>query len=839
MATQFIGEHLIPGQIGYLFVVISFVASILSMVSYTLAAATERTDAGSSLSWLRMGRGGFGLHVLSVLGIFTALYYVIANHLFEYHYAWSHSSLDLPTNYLLSCFWEGQEGSFMLWLFWHCVIGLVLIKKAKALESRTMAVVALVQVILGTMLLGIYFGEVKVGSNPFLLLRHAMQGAPIFAMPNYVSLIKDGNGLNISLQNYWMVIHPPVLFLGFGLTLVPFAYCVAALWKGEYTSFIKPTVFWSLACGAILGTGIMMGGRWAYESLNFGGYWAWDPVENASLVPWLTLIAGLHTLLIYKATKRALPATFLFLLITHLLVWYSTFLTRTGVLGKVSVHAFTGDGEALYYHLLLVQGILLAISAGLLIWRWRSLPGVKNEEATLSREFWMFIGSVVIFISAVLISISTSQPVWAPLAKWITGKEIAPPVDVMAHYNNSQVWIAIIIGLLAGATLYMRYKNTEAKQLGLRMAIIAAIAGALTAVIGYAQGISDWQYVLMLFSSLFGLVASVHYGVSIQKTKLKKLGPVTAHFGFAAILLGILLSSYNKHAISLNTLGVTFDFGKSDHENAKESQENQLLFIGTPVAIGDYVATYVGDSAVPGKDRRVYYKVRFERYDSTSGKVTEQFMLYPDAFINPKGNENGLSANPDTKHYPHKDIYTFINQATDKSKLDTSAYYSHVTQKPGDTIYVNNGYLIFGGFTKEFKNPAYTPQEGDLAVAAKLTYYDMKGPVQDLNPVYVVRNKELISYVEDSVKSRDLYVRLNSILVKTQDSALADIMVKQTNPKDDYIVLKTLVFPYINVLWAGVIIMVIVFFISMGRLRSKASAQEEKGTWVAEGTETV
>src|SRR5690606_22423412 len=156
------------------------------------------------------------------------------------------------------------------------------------------------------------------------------------------------------LQNYWMVIHPPVLFFGFALTLFPFAYAIAALWKNDYKSMIKPLLRWSVAATGMLGLGIMMGGAWAYESLNFGGYWAWDPVENASLVPWMILISALHTLLIYKSTGRSIKITLIFFVLAFLFVWYSTFLTRTGVLGDTSVHSFTGEGAFLYWHLLCI-----------------------------------------------------------------------------------------------------------------------------------------------------------------------------------------------------------------------------------------------------------------------------------------------------------------------------------------------------------------------------------------------------------------------------------------------------------------------------------------------------
>ena len=400
MDTQFIGENLRPGQLGHFFVIISFVAALFSSFSYFRAARSETTDVTGSRSWLTLGRNGFIVHAVSVIGIFISLYYIIANHLFEYHYAWEHSSKALPTNYLLSCFWEGQQGSFMLWSFWHAVLGLVVMKTSKVMESRVMTIVALVQVALATMLLGFYFGpDIKVGSTPFMLLRDAMQDAPIFKQGNYLSFIQDGNGLNPLLQNYWMVIHPPILFLGFASTLIPFAYAIAALWKGEYQTWIRGARIWALFAGAALGTGIMMGGAWAYESLTFGGYWAWDPVENASLVPWLTLIAGLHTLIIFKATKRSLGITMILLTLTYLLIWYSTFLTRTGVLGDTSVHAFTGEGTSLYWHLIVVLGALLLLSASLIGWRWKSMPKVQGEEATSSREFWMFIGSFVLLLS--------------------------------------------------------------------------------------------------------------------------------------------------------------------------------------------------------------------------------------------------------------------------------------------------------------------------------------------------------------------------------------------------------------------------------------------------------
>ena len=522
MDIQYIGEHLGPGKLGHFFAITSFVAALFSAFSYYKAAATENASPTDSSFWTLLGRNGFVIHAATVVSIFVTLFYLITNHYFEYFYVWKHSDLSLSPKYLLSCFWEGQEGSFMLWSFWHAVLGLVVMMTAKKMESRTMTVISIVQVALATMVLGFYFGEnVNIGSSPFILLRDKLV-APIFSQPNYLASIRDGNGLNILLQNYWMVIHPPILFLGFASTLMPFAYIIAALWKGEYKSFIKHTWVWSLFSGGVLGLGIMMGGAWAYESLTFGGYWAWDPVENASLVPWLTLVAALHTLIIYKVTGRSFIITIILYVITYVLIWYSTFLTRTGILGDTSVHSFTGEGESLYYHLLIVIFTILLGSIAFMIKRWKGLPRVKTEEQVNSREFWMFIGSFVLFLSALQIIFSTSIPVWAPLAKWITGKEIAPPVDPVAHYNSIQVWVAIVIAFLSAAILYLKFKKSDSKTVLKKLGLTGAIGLGLSLLIGFTQKIDAPQYALLLFATCFAIVATIYYAISIQKAKFQK-----------------------------------------------------------------------------------------------------------------------------------------------------------------------------------------------------------------------------------------------------------------------------------------------------------------------------
>src|SRR6185436_16168665 len=231
----YIGEHLLPGQLGHFFIVLSLVASLVATFSYFRSAQSSiETDA---TQWKKLARYAFITETVSVFAIFGILFYIIHNHLFEYKYAWQHSSLSLEFKYMLACFWEGQEGSFLLWSVWHCVLGLILIKTAKNWEAPVMTVVSFAQVCLATMIAGIYIFDWKMGSNPFELLRNSgvLDNAPALHLnfdvsqplkQDYLLSIKDGNDLNPLLQNYWMVIHPPVLFMGFASTIVPFAFAI-------------------------------------------------------------------------------------------------------------------------------------------------------------------------------------------------------------------------------------------------------------------------------------------------------------------------------------------------------------------------------------------------------------------------------------------------------------------------------------------------------------------------------------------------------------------------------------------------------------------------------------
>jgi len=804
---KFLNEHLLPGQIGQLFVIVSFVAAILSTLSYFLSANSKLLT--NELQWKKLGRYSFYTHAFSVFGIFATLFYIIFNHYFEYHYAWQHSSKALPFKYLLSCFWEGQEGSFLLWTIWHCVLSFFVFRKDNKWEAPVMAVVGLAQIFLASMLLGLHFGDFKIGSTPFMLLRDQMANAPIFSQPNYLSFIQDGNGLNPLLQNYWMVIHPPILFLGFSATLFPFAYTVASIFKKDYDDIVKPILRWAVFCSMILGTGIMMGGAWAYESLNFGGYWAWDPVENASLVPWIIMIAGLHTTMIYKATGYSLKTTFLFFILSFVLVLYSTFLTRTGILGETSVHAFTGEGESLFYHLLVFMGLFLGLALFLFFKNFKSIPDIKKEEEALSsREFWMFIGSLVLMISVVQITYTTSMPVWNKMF----GTQLAI-TDPITHYNKIQIWITTLVVLGTATIYYFKFKSSNMKDVLKKLSIPFLLAIVATFGVCYSQQLTTAPIIIFMFSSVFAVLANLYYLITVLKGKAIKWGGSTAHIGFGLMMVGIILSSYNKEVISVNRLGVDFDMGKKTaEENKKESRENLLLFRSIPVTMAGYTITYMGDTVA---EPNHYYKVRYQKFDSDTGKVKEEFVLAPNAQINPK---MGLISSPDTRHYLTHDVFTYVTSTVDKSKVKDTSTYKAKKVVAGDSIYFASGFMIFEGFDTKKMSSNYKPQTGDIAVSAKLKVYNLEGMTQESYPTYVVRNQSEV-ILDDTVKDFNFYTRLSKIL-PAENAAM--IEYKQPSAMDDYIIMKAIVFPYINVLWIGTILMILGFLISLfKRIQSK------------------
>ena len=817
---KFEGEHLWIGQVGHLLVILAFVAALLSTISYFMAS---RNKPGiDTASWMRQARILFIVQAASIFLIFLALIFICSQHWFEYMYAYKHSSKELEFKYLLACIWEGQEGSFLLWSLWHCVLGTILIFTSKKREAPIMTIVNSAQFLLVMMILGIYIFNTRIGSSPFVLTRNELAG-PIFTQSDYLTYLKDGVGLNVLLRNYWMVIHPPILFLGFASTIVPISFAYSSLFTKDWGGWVKPALPWALLSGCILGTGIMMGGKWAYESLSFGGYWAWDPVENASLVPWLMLVAGLHCMAIYNSTKNALRASYFFIILTYLFVLYSTFLTRTGILGDTSVHAFTEAGMAMN---VLIGIYVLAIIVPVFFMyfkNYKKIPTIQKEEDISSREFWMFIGSLILFLSAIFIISITSLPVYNK----VFGTNLADPPDREFAYNKVLVLVAVIIGLLTGASQFLKYRKTSKDYLVKKLSwpLIIALASTILLAIFYpieytkkGPGFLIAIY-LALFAATFSLLANAFYIKSVLKWNLKAGGAAISHLGFALLIGGMLISSGNKKVISDNSkTGLFIPFAKDPTGRSTENpMENLTLLKEVPTQLGKYTVTYVNDSASNEKDR-TFYNLHFQKKDSASGKVDEDFTLSPDAY---RMKDNNLTSNPGTKHYLTHDVFTYISTiSAPNPDSDTTTFKNH-EMKIGDSVFYSKGYFVLNGIEKNPDNERFHYSPSDTALVADITVHSNEGTNYQAYPALTIKNLQL-NFINDTITTQNLYLNFSGIA----DGKRFKINSKETDKLTDFITLKAYLFPYINLVWLGLVIMSIGFVVSLiGRVRpSKLAA---------------
>ncbi len=785
---QYIGEELIWGKVGNLLVMLAFTSALFSAMGYIIAL--RKNDD----SWKKIARKSFLVHTISILGIFGIIMSLIVRHRFEYYFVWEHSNRVMPMRYILSCMWEGQEGSFLLWMFWNTVLSWIVIFKAKEWESGVMINVSLVQGFLGSMILGVVIFNYKIGNNPFLLLREAPDFAnlPFVKMPDYLSKMIDGRGLNPLLQNYWMTIHPPTLFLGFASTLIPFAFAMAGLMRRKFTEWVEVALPYTFFSVMILGTGILMGAAWAYEALSFGGFWAWDPVENASLVPWMTLVGAAHVMMIYKSRKHSLLSAYLLSIVTFLLVLYSTFLTRSGILGDTSVHAFTDLGMS--GHLVLYILFFLVLAAWFLIANRKSIVIHHEDEKLSSREFWMFIGSLVLLIGCIQITITTSIPVINKL----TGLKMAPPVDAIDHYNRWQVPVAIIICLLIGIGQFFKYKQSDASAVMRKLMLSLILAVVITGISAFSLRTYPPQYYALFFTSVFAFVANMDYLFRILKGRFSFGGASIAHAGIALILLGALISNSKKEIISQNIKMI--DLGKDfpNRENIMIEQRTDTL------PMGDYWVVY---NSKEQEGVNVHYTIEYFKTNQTTGIKEKQFELKPFIQMNER---MGNVAEPATKHFLTKDIYTHLTYYVPSDKNENAgtdwqeARIHNVAI--GDTFMMSNSFVIVEGLNKDVDKGPLQLNEADIAVGAKLIVEDINKNTYRTEPLFIIHDMQVFTK-ESVIDTLGLKFSFGKIDPATGKLEL-QVAEKKGNKKE-FIIMKAIIFPGINILWMGCILMII------------------------------
>lgn len=924
------GEHLFPGVAGNLFSVLAFLAAGLAVFGYYKAVKSKDN------SWLKFGRLSFRIHSIAVLGVIGMIFYILIGHYYEYHYAWSHLNDSMPMRYILSCFWEGQEGSFLLWSFWHIVLGNILIRTAKNWEAPVMAIFSVVQVFIASMVIGVYMGDFQFGQSPFLLLRETQDfyGLPWTQNPNYLFefvQFQDGRGLNPLLQNYWNTIHPPTLFLGFASVVVPFCYALAGLWTRKMTEWMTPAIPWTFFSVAVFGLGILMGGAWAYEALGFGGFWAWDPVENASLVPWITLVAGAHLLVVNKRKPTALFSAFLFITVSFILVLYSTFLTRSGVLGDTSVHSFVESGIlrqllafllffcALTVGLFLskkrhrltywagtivlfvgmvifsiiaghqptdeaaapyVSGALLLITAFILyttVWlissNYTSFPKQEKEEHLWSREFWMFMGGLVLVCAAGVISTMTSLPVLVDLAGAV-GIELdwAPPKEVIPWYHKWAIPFTIIIMLLIAMSQWFKYKKTAMDKFWKSIARSLIVSIAITILFIVTPWFSTTNRVLygLLFASVFAVMSNADYIIKVLKGSRDKWGASVAHIGFSFMIFGSILSMSQQEIVSQNKLGNIKDL----NENFSNS-EDMVMYEGDTLEMDDYFVRYINKYVDADS---VHLRCQVEYYDKLPKRYKEGDLVVmigaifrcmedhvaSESFLDdmetrwsqvPMPNERqsqtarlwqngdpgeylytlepslitgqakGTSREPSIKHYLGKDLYTFLKYVdTEEPDVDPEGYHegkSHVV-KPGDKILVSGVLMHIDSLAPAKDFVKYGLLETDLAAKAQITLSRRDQSII-AEPLYIIRDSIPIP---DIVELKEWGLKMSVQRIDPHDGSFTLAVWEHESIKKDFIVMQAIVFPHINVLWLGCLIMMIGTFMAV-RHRIRLSRKKQ------------
>lgn len=458
-------------------------------------------------------------------GMIAVSMYLLSNivaHNFQLTYVWEYSSRELPTNFLIATFYAGQQGSFLLWGLMLSIIGYFLLPflKDEKYEALVMGFYSLIVLFVVTIL---------IFKSPFEYVweTYAKDGIAYGFTP------KNGRGLNPILQNYWITIHPPILFLGYSSMSIPFAFAMAGIIQGDFRNWIRQALPWTLFASGILGFGLMLGGFWAYETLGWGGFWAWDPVENSSLIPWLIAVSLVHTMLIAKKNGGLLKSNFILACASFLAVLYATFLTRSGVLGDTSVHSFVSPGPIVYKLLLVFIIVFTIISLLAFFFKINQFNKVKLEFLLTSKEFLLSFGSLILLCICFIVLFGTSWPIMAEL--FGMKKATVDP----KWYNQINLPLAIVMLLVNSLSLLSTWKSNDYNVVFKKIMIPMIISLVLTGLM-FILGMKNIVYLLFIFAFVMTLVINSEFIFKTFTKNFKASGAFISHIGIALVILGAL-----------------------------------------------------------------------------------------------------------------------------------------------------------------------------------------------------------------------------------------------------------------------------------------------------------
>ncbi len=592
--------------------------------------------------------------------------------------------------------------------------------------------------------------------------------------------IADGKGLNPQLLNYWMQIHPPMLFIGFSMATVPFAFAMAALMKNDYREWVNQSLPWVLAGTGILGLGIMMGGYWAYEMLGWGGYWAWDPVENSSLIPWLIGVASIHTMLVQKRSLKSTDGigryaktNLILSILTYVLVLYSTFLTRSGVLGDASVHSFVDPGNLVYFFLLIFISTFIAIGIGGIVYRWKYLEDkTVYDESTLSRELALFTASIILVASAIIVLVGTSAPLFGQA------------VDTF-FYDEMHLPIGIIIGLLNGLSLLIKWKATNTKDLIKESALAIVLSLVLTGLVVVLGGVYNFIMILLILSSAFALIVNAEIAFKIVKGNLKNLGGYISHIGIALFILGVVGSGAYSDEVNVDLV----------KNKPSQAFGYEMIFTGyTPIE----------------NNTKYAFNVSMKKGDNT---YTVSPVMYMSDY------NNSLMREPAILNLFSKDIYLAPLGYDEGTNANTDPHSEAVKLQKGVATEYQGSKISFDKFNISSETMADMQAGKDFQMGAILTL-EANGKKEEFELLRKSVSGEVI-FTEHTSENAGIKIQLTNLTAEMIEVSIDPINDTHDHsmdkPKEEVLTVTAAIKPYISLVWIGVIVMVLGFFVAVAR----------------------
>jgi cytochrome c-type biogenesis protein CcmF len=505
----------------------------------------------------------------SVSLAFISLLYLLLTNDFSTSHVASSSSRNLPILYKIAAVWGAHDGSMLLWVFFTSVFCAFVVYQNR-FRYRDMMPYVLAVLMFD---LSFFLSLNLFLSNPFTQLVQVFSDG---TMQKFVPA--DGSGLNPLLQYWAMVIHPPILYLGFIGFLVPFAFAIAALVTRQLgNTWIRTTRRWTLLTWLLLGVGLILGAKWAYVVLGWGGYWGWDPVENSSLMPWLVGTAFLHSVIVQERRGMLKVWNILLIVITYLLGIFGTFITRSGIVS--SVHAFADSNLGKFF--IAYMAIIFFGSLYLIIDRRSYLESERRLDSVLSKESAFLFNNLVLVVSCFAVFWGTMFPVFS---QWIkqTKITVGPP-----FFDKINLPIGLLLLLLTGIGPLFAWRKTSLESL--RKAFLGpVVVSAATCLVLLAGGMRNFYTVVCLTLSAFVLTTIIEEFYKGAMIRVRSKGE-----NFFAAVANLTLKNKRRYGGYIVHLAIVVIFvGLSG--NAFNREETGQLTAGQEMKIGDYSLKMAG-----------------------------------------------------------------------------------------------------------------------------------------------------------------------------------------------------------------------------------------------------